>query len=85
MVKPDAIQHLGQIVDSIEKAGFQGSLMKMTHFSRNDSDNFYFEHKVKTFFENLIQFMNTGSVVGMELVAENSIKLWRDLLGPTNT
>ena len=57
----------------------------MTQFSRNDAENFYAEHKGKPFFENLIQFMTSGKVIGIELVAENAVKLWRDLLGPTNT
>jgi nucleoside diphosphate kinase len=29
--------------------------------------------------------MTSGKVIGIELVAENAVKLWRDLLGPTNT
>jgi len=29
--------------------------------------------------------MTSGKVIGLELVAENSIRKWRNLLGPTNT
>ena len=35
--------------------------------------------------ENLISFMTSGPVIGMELVGESAVKKWRDLLGPTNT
>jgi nucleoside diphosphate kinase len=29
--------------------------------------------------------MTSGPVIGMELVGENSVKKWRNLIGPTNT
>lgn len=29
--------------------------------------------------------MSSDFIVGMELVGDNAIKRWRDLLGPTNT
>lgn len=46
---------------------------------------FYGEHKGKSFYENLVNFMSSDFIVGMELVGDNAIKRWRDLLGPTNT
>lgn len=46
---------------------------------------FYAEHKGKPFFDNLVAFMSSDFIVGLELVGENAIKRWRELLGPTNT
>ena len=46
---------------------------------------FYGEHKGKSFFDTLVNFMSSDFIVGMELVGDNSIKRWRELLGPTNT
>ena len=38
---------------------------------------FYGEHKGKPFFEELVQFITSDFVVGMELIADDSIKKWR--------
>ena len=46
---------------------------------------FYGEHKGKHFFSSLMSFLTSDVVVGMELVKENAITSWRQLLGPTNT
>jgi nucleoside-diphosphate kinase len=57
----------------------------MARFRRCDAEEFYDEHKGKSFFEKLISFMTSGLVLGLELVADNSIKKWRTLIGPTNS
>ena len=57
----------------------------MTRMTVNDAHAFYGEHKGKSFFEKLVKFMTSGEVVGMELVAENAILKWRQLIGPTNS
>jgi nucleoside-diphosphate kinase len=46
---------------------------------------FYGEHKGKGFFQKLVNFMTSDFCVGMELVADDAIKKWRTLLGPTNS
>jgi len=46
---------------------------------------FYAEHKGKPFFDTLVGFMSSDFITGIELVGDNAIKRWRDLLGPTNT
>lgn len=52
---------------------------------KNDAQNFYAEHKGKPFFENLVSFMTSDYVIGLELIGAGAIKKWRDLLGPTNS
>lgn len=46
---------------------------------------FYAEHRGKSFYETLVSFMSSDFVVGLELVGDNAIKRWRELLGPTNS
>ena len=46
------------------------------------TDEFYAEHKGKPFFADLSSFMQSDVSTGMELVAENAIQKFRDLLGP---
>jgi len=42
-------------------------------------------HKGKPFYDNLINFMTSDVIVGMELVKKDAIKAWRDFIGPTNS
>lgn len=45
----------------------------MTKFTRTDAEEFYAEHRGKHFFDNLINFMTSDFVVGIELVADNAV------------
>lgn len=47
-------------------------------------EEFYGEHKGKPFFEELINFICSDLVVGLELVCSDAITKWRNLIGPTN-
>ncbi len=85
MIKPDAYKHIGKIIDAIYVNGFKISKLKMSRFSQATSQEFYGEHKNKPFFPNLQNFITSDVIVGMELVAENAIDKWRQLIGPTNT
>ena len=57
----------------------------MSKFSQvQHADEFYAEHRGKPFFSDLCNFMASDVVTGMELVKENAIASFRELLGPTN-
>jgi nucleoside diphosphate kinase len=85
MIKPDAYPHTGKIIDSIQKAGFVISKLKMSRFNPNSAGVFYGEHKGKGFYNNLMGFMTSDVVTGIELVAENAVEKWRQFIGPTNS
>ena len=58
----------------------------MSKFTRpQQTDEFYQEHKGKPFFADLSAFMQSDVVTGMELVAENAVQNFRNLLGPTDS
>ena len=50
-----------------------------------DAEMFYEEHKGKSFYNNLINFMSSDFAVGLELIAPDAITRWRKLIGPTNS
>jgi len=85
MIKPDAYQNIGKIFDAISKDGFFINKIKMSKFNKESSTLFYREHEGKSFFPNLQAFMTSDVAVGIELVAPDAVKKWRNLLGPTNT
>lgn len=53
--------------------------------STPQAEQFYAEHKGKPFFSDLTAFMQSDVVTGMELVKENAVASFRDLVGPTQT
>ena len=85
MIKPCSTQHFGKIITQILQAGFTINQLKMSRFTKETSEIFYGEHIGKAFFPNLQNFITSGVVIGMELVATNAIQKWRQFIGPTNT
>lgn len=57
----------------------------MGRFSQESAGQFYGEHRGKSFYNGLIDFMTSDVVTGLELVAENAVERWRQFIGPTNT
>jgi nucleoside-diphosphate kinase len=86
MIKPDAVgkKQAGQIIDIIEKKGFDIVYMKKIHMGKADAEEFYDVHKERPFFAECVEFISSGPVVAMVLSKENAILGWRDLMGATN-
>jgi len=85
LIKPDAFLKMGKIIDQINKDGFRIGRMRSLQLTRRDAQEFYAEHKDKPFFGELTEFMSSGPLVALELVADGAIQKWRKLIGPTNT
>ncbi|XP_058960301.1 nucleoside diphosphate kinase homolog 7-like [Pocillopora verrucosa] len=85
MIKPDAVSQMGNIIDIIHGEGFLICQAKMVRLTRHEASLFYSEHKGKPFFNYLVEFMESGPVVAMELKGANAITKWRTLLGPTDS
>lgn len=86
MIKPFAVkQHnVGQILSDIEKAGFHIRALKMTQLPAEKAELFYAEHKERSFFPQLIEFMSSGPVVVAMLQKENAVADFRQLIGSTD-
>lgn len=85
MIKPDAVKHVGDIVDRIYEEGFVICQAKRLNLSRDYASKFYNEHEGKPFFEKLLGFVTSGPVIALELMGTNSVQGWREVLGPTDT
>jgi nucleoside-diphosphate kinase len=85
MIKPDSYTNTGKIIDAIYQNGFVISKLKMGRFSNESAGQFYAEHRGKPFYNGLMEFMTSDVVTGIELVAENAVERWRQLIGPTKT
>jgi nucleoside-diphosphate kinase len=86
IIKPDAVgrQLAGQIIDRIERAGFQIRAMRLAHLTKKEAEGFYAVHQGKPFFNGLTDFMSSGPVVLLVLEAPDAIRRWRDLMGATD-
>ncbi len=86
IIKPDAVAagHAGEILTTVEQAGFRIVAMRMVRLSQAQAEGFYAVHRGKPFFESLVKFMTEGPVIVMALEREDAIREWRDVMGATN-
>jgi nucleoside-diphosphate kinase len=86
IIKPDAVakNKIGEIYRRFEQAGLKIVNAKMAHLSEQEAAGFYAVHSERPFFNDLVKFMSSGSVMIQVLEGENAIALNRDLMGATN-
>ncbi len=86
IIKPDAVAKniIGQIYSRFENAGLKVVAAKMMTLEDETAGGFYAEHRGKPFYDDLIEFMTSGPIMIQVLEGEDSITLYRDLMGATN-
>jgi nucleoside-diphosphate kinase len=86
ILKPDTIQagNAGLVIDRLIKEGFRIRAVKMLHLTRVQAEGFYYVHKERPFFGDLVRFMTEGPIVLMILEAEGAIEKLRKLMGATD-
>jgi len=86
IIKPDAVaaNQAGEILATIQKAGFQVLALRMTRLSEAQARGFYAVHKERPFFAGLVKFMTEGPIIVMALERENAILGLREVMGATN-
>lgn len=86
IIKPDGVAKklIGEVVATFEGAGFRIAAIKMKKLSREEAEGFYYVHKERPFFGELIEFMISGPVVLMVLEGENAIARNREIMGATD-
>ena len=86
IIKPDATKRnlTGLINAKFEKAGLKIIAQKRLKLTRSMAEKFYEIHKDRPFFNDLVDFMISGSVVVQVLEGDNAVRLNRDVMGATN-
>jgi nucleoside-diphosphate kinase len=86
MIKPDGVKRrlVGEIISRFEKRGFNIVAMKMVHIDRTTAERLYEEHKGKSFFEELINYITSGPVVCMVVEGEEAVTVVRKMIGNTD-
>ena len=86
IIKPDAVKakQAGQILDRIEKAGFEVVGLRLRHLTEAEAEGFYHVHRERPFFKSLTSFMSGGPCITMVLARENAIAHLREIMGATD-
>ncbi len=86
IIKPDAYEnrHVGEIISILEKKGLIIKDIKMETFTKERAEGFYDVHRGKHFFDKLIEFMTSGTIVEIVLEHENCVEFVREIIGETN-
>tara|TARA_B100001057_G_C22452654_1_gene795703 strand:- start:89 stop:508 length:420 start_codon:yes stop_codon:yes gene_type:complete len=86
IIKPDATKRniTGSINKIIEDNELAIIAQKRIKLSREKAEGFYFIHKEKSFFNDLIEYMTSGPVVVQVLEGDNAVDKYRKIMGATN-
>ncbi|KAI9324667.1 nucleoside diphosphate kinase [Zopfochytrium polystomum] len=86
LIKPDAYPaKKEEIVARIKEGGFTIVREQEVHFSKENAEEFYKEHKGKGFYEDLTNWMSSAPIYAIVLEKPGAIAAWRELAGPTNS
>lgn len=86
ILKPDATERniTGKINAMFEDAGLRIVAQKRILLSKSGAEAFYAEHKERSFFQELVDFMSSGPVVVQVLEGDGAIAKNRLVMGATN-
>jgi nucleoside-diphosphate kinase len=86
IIKPDGVQKklIGEVIKIFQDAGFKIAAMKMKWLSRSEAEGFYYVHRERAFFGELVEFMISGPVVIMVLEGDDAIMRNREIMGATD-
>jgi nucleoside-diphosphate kinase len=86
MIKPDGVKRKlsGEIIQRIEKKGLSIIGLKMVKISKNKAEELYAEHKGKSFFDDLINYITSGPVICMVVEGDEAVSVVRKMVGATD-
>ncbi len=85
-IKPDGVQRglVGEIIRRFEAKGFQLVGLKLVQVTRELAEKHYAEHRERSFFPGLVEFITSGPVVAMVWEGKGVIAAARKAIGKTN-
>ena len=87
LIKPDAFNRklVGKILQRFEEKGFDIKQLKTHNFKTDTAKEFYSVHSNKPFFEELVSFICSGTIVACILEGNNAISTVRIMTGLTKS
>merc|ERR1711959_29922 len=84
IVKPDAYAHLGKIMDTILAAGLMIGNARMTKLTPDQVEEFYEDLRGNQSFGKMVSFMASDAITCLEIVGDNCVAVWNELMGPAD-
>jgi|TARA_Y100000294_G_scaffold41572_4_gene37742 nucleoside-diphosphate kinase len=86
IIKPEAVAKniIGKIYSRFESRGLKIVAARMIHLSQEQAEGFYAVHKERPFYNDLVEYMQSGPVMVQVLEGEKAILLHREIMGATN-
>ena len=86
IIKPDAVERNLQeeIKNEFKKNNFLIVKEKKIHISKSEAEQFYKVHQSKPFYNDLCNYLSSGTIIVMCLEKENAVLDNRNLMGSTN-
>jgi nucleoside-diphosphate kinase len=87
VVKPDGFKRrlTGKILARFEEKGFEIKNLKSYNFTKDKAEEFYSVHSEKHFFDELVSFISSGTVVACILEGNNAVNTVRMMIGATKS
>ncbi len=85
-IKPDAVEKkiIGEIIKRVEDKGLKIIGMKMIWLDEEKAKKHYEEHKDKSFFNELVDFITSKPIVAMAIEGEDAVSVIRKMIGVTD-
>lgn len=86
LIKPDAVERnlSGEIIARFEKAGLKLVALKMLHLSKEMARKHYAIHAGKTFYDDLVRYISSATIIAMVLQGDSAVEIGRKLMGATD-
>ena len=86
IIKPDGVERnlIGKVLTKFEDNGLKVIGGRLIHLSRREAELFYWVHRERGFFGELVEFMSRSAVFVSVLEGENAVAKNRDIMGATN-
>lgn len=82
LIKPDGMNHLGDIFDIVHEEGFYIKELRMSKFNKAKAKVFYSDHFDKDYYPPFADFICSGPIIGMNLARIDAIRHWKKVTGP---
>jgi len=85
ILKPDSVKKnsVGEILRRFEEKGFVIRKLMMLTMDKNKAEQFYSAHSTKPFFNELVSFITSGSVVAAVIEGSDAVNKVRAIIGAT--
>ena len=86
MIKPDGVRnkHIGEIITRFERAGLTIERLELGMITGEQAKANYAEHEGKPFYDGLISYITSGTVVKMIVSGDGAVAKCRALMGATD-